>query len=133
MLAEVECESENHDFFSRRFVGSVIPHWPRQMLLKVPTMCFCLIKFKLTKIHYVYDIHIYFYIHIYIYTHFELNKVIKIMKIKHKRKTTEKATPADVHQPSMLSVTFLAATYFSTSCHLRKVKIIFLYYDSHKK
>lgn len=28
---------------------------------------------------------------------------------------------------------FKDAIYFSTSCHLRKVKIIFLYYDSHKK
>lgn len=55
------------------------------------------------------------------------------MKIKHKRKITEKATPADVHQPSMLNTTFLAASYFSTSCHLRKVEILFLYYESHKK
>lgn len=74
----------------------------------------------------------YFYMHIYIYTHFELNKVIKIVKIKHKRKSQKKAT-TNAHQPSMLHVTFLTATYFSTSCHLRKVKIIFLYYDSHKK
>lgn len=66
----------------------------------------------------------------YIYTHFELNKVIKIVKIKHKKKITEKAMPADVHQPSMFSCYFLTATYFSTSCHLRKVKIIFLYNDS---
>jgi len=75
----------------------------------------------------------YFYIHIYIYTYFELNKVIKMIKIKHKRKITEKATPADVHQPSMLNATFSAASYFSTSCHFRKVKIFFLYYESHKK
>lgn len=56
-----------------------------------------------------------------------------MMKIKHKRKITEKATPVDVHQPSMLNAIFLAASYFSPSCHLRKVKIIFLYYESHKK
>ena len=54
-----------------------------------------------------------------------MNKVIKMMKINHKRKITEKATPADIHQPSMLNATFLAASYFSTSCHLRKVKIFF--------
>lgn len=74
------------------------------------------------------------YTFIYIYTYFEFNKVIKVVTIKHKRIIiTEKTTPDDVHQPSMPSVTFLTATYFSTSCHVRKVKIIFLYYDCHKK
>lgn len=47
-----------------------------------------------------------------IYAHFELDKVIKIVKIEHKKKTTEKATPANVHQPSMFSCYFFNCYLF---------------------
>lgn len=42
-------------------------------------------------------------------------------------------TLAEVHQDSVLSASFLAASYFSTNYHFRKIKITFLYYKSLKK
>lgn len=63
---------------------------------------------------------------------------MKRIRINYKRKILEKGvlgseTLAEVHQDSVLSASFLAASYFSTNCHFRKIKITFLYYKSLKK
>lgn len=55
-----------------------------------------------------------------VYAHFEFNKVIKIVMIKHKNKTTEKAVPADVHQPSMFSCYFFNCYLFFYQLSLKE-------------
>lgn len=110
-------------------ITALILHWPRKMLLKGPTTCFCLVGFQFTnKLHMSFS-----YTFIYIYTYFELNKVTKILMIKGKRKNHRKGNSNWCSPAWHAQHKFLAASYFSISCHLRKVKIIFLYYESHKK
>lgn len=111
-LVEVWHGSENCDLFNHS-----TDSWALLFCTDQGGCCWRALPCTSVSLHFsspnaIYNIYINIYILTYIYTYFELNKVIKMMKIKHKRKIMEKATPVDVHQPSMLSATFFSCFLF---------------------
>lgn len=110
------------------FMGSVIPHWPRQMLLKGPTVCFCLIKFQFTKM--LCMTFIYTFIYMYTFIH-NLNwiKSWKWWRLNIKGKSSQRQLQLIFTSPACSVLLFYLLPLFSHKkwSHFISLLVYFLF------